>query len=474
QFFAGSATVHVDLTVRNPRRAAHPGGFWELGDAGSVLIEEAVLEFPLGSAVDGVRCSVERGAPLESCAMPFELYQDSSGGDQWRSPNHVNRDGQIPLTFRGYRLRAGGRETAGLRACPILTVTGGGRQLTVTTQYFWENFPKALNVAGDRLVVGLFPGQFSDAHEIQGGEQKTHRLTIAFDEDRVSEMPLEWARSPLIARADPWWYADAEAVSYLCPEATDPNVEYLDLIHAGIEGANRFERKREIIDEYGWRNFGDIYADHEGFYYKGPAPVVSHYNNQYDAIAGFAIQFFRTGDARWWRLMDELARHVVDIYHTTEDKPQYNRGLFWHTCHYADAGRATHRSYARNSGTNGGGPSAQHNYSTGLMLHYFLTGSAASREAAVGLADWVVNMEDGRQTVFRWVDRGPTGWATDGPSGPNGPNRASGNSLQTLINGTRLEGDRRYLLQAEQLIRRAIHPRQDLDALDLLNVELRW
>src|SRR5581483_11630959 len=71
QFFAGSATVHVDLTVRNPRRAAHPGGFWELGDAGSVLIEEAVLEFPLGSAVDGVRCSVERGAPLESCAMPF-------------------------------------------------------------------------------------------------------------------------------------------------------------------------------------------------------------------------------------------------------------------------------------------------------------------------------------------------------------------------------------------------------------------
>ena len=48
------------------------------------------------------------------------------------------------------------------------------------------------------------------------------------------------------------------------------------------------------------------------------------------------MQFLRTGDARWWRLMDDLARHVrdIDIYHTREDKAAYNGGLFWHTNHY--------------------------------------------------------------------------------------------------------------------------------------------
>ena len=42
--------------------------------------------------------------------------------------------------------------------------------------------------------------------------------------------------------------------------------------------------RREIIDEYGWRNFGEIYADHEAVYHQGRGPFVSHYNNQYDLI----------------------------------------------------------------------------------------------------------------------------------------------------------------------------------------------
>jgi hypothetical protein len=471
RFFAGLATAEIDLTIRNSKRAVHEGGFWELGDPGSVLIKEAAVECALTGGVDDVWCSVERGDGEGRYPMPFELYQDSSGGEQWHSTNHVNRDGNVPLTFRGYVVRAGGAETRGLRATPILTVQSGAQRVGFATEHFWQNFPKALTVTGDRLSIGLFPEQFADAHEIQGGEQKTHRFSLAFDEDS-----LEWVRSPLIPSIHPSWCADAGAVPYLCPEASDPNSGYLGLIHAAVDGASTFETKREIVDEYGWRNFGDIYADHEGYHYTGPKPVVSHYNNQYDAIAGFAIQFLRTGDVRWWRLMDELARHVVDIdlYHTDDDRPLYNHGLFWHTGHYTDAGRSTHRSYSRNSGTNGGGPSAQHGYSTGLLLHYLLTGSASSKQAVLELAEWVVAMEDGRRTVFSWVDRGPTGWATVGPFGLQGPTRASGNSIQTLINGARLSGDPRFLTHAEQLIRRSIHPQDDFEALELGDVERRW
>ena len=60
--------------------------------------------------------------------------------------------------------------------------------------------------------------------------------------------------------------------------------------------------EREVIDEYGWRHFGDVWADHETAYYDGPRPVISHYNNQYDVLQGFLIQFLLSGDVRWWEL----------------------------------------------------------------------------------------------------------------------------------------------------------------------------
>ena len=131
-----------------------------------------------------------------------------------------------------------------------------------------------------------------------------------------------------------------------------------------------------MIDEYGWRHFGEIYADHEAV---DRAGLVSHYNNQYDAIAGLASRFMQTGDARWWSAMCELAAHVtdIDLYHTTDDRAAYNGGYFWHTQHYVAAGTATHRSYSRLAVSSGGGPSSEHNYTTGLLLHHFLTGSRA-------------------------------------------------------------------------------------------------
>ena len=63
------------------------------------------------------------------------------------------------------------------------------------------------------------------------------------------------------------------------------------------------------------------------------------------------------------------------------------------------------RAAARTSG----GPSAEHNYNAGLMLHYFLTGDRASRDAAIGLARWVLDMDDGRRTPFRWLAGGADG-----------------------------------------------------------------
>jgi hypothetical protein len=478
-FFAGSATVRFALTLLNPRKAEHPGGLWDLGNGGSVYLRDAALTLtlPEGTGEVVVRCSPELGAPFQPLGLPVELYQDSSGGEHWRSTNHLNRHHVVTTTFRGYRLRNAAEERVGHRSTPSLSLTRGRSTLSIAVPHFWQNFPKALEASAGALVLRLFPRQHADLHEIQGGEQKTHEFYVAFARDGVTEEPLAWARSPMQTRATPEWYCDSGAVPYLTPRSTDPHTEYVSLVDAAIEGEDTFERKREVIDEYGWRHFGDIYGDHEAVFHKGPAPLASHYNNQYDPVAGFAYQFLRSGDFRWFRHMEELAAHVIDIdlYHTDRDKAAYNHGLFWHTVHYVDADTGTHRSYPKAGRVCGGGPANEQNYATGLMLHHFLTGSPASREAALELARWVIDMDDGNKTVFRWLARGDTGLASASRT-PfyHGPGRGAANSVLALLDGHRLSNDAAFLAKAEQLIRRCIHPADDIGARNLLDAENRW
>jgi hypothetical protein len=109
------------------------------------------------------------------------------------------------------------------------------------------------------------------------------------------------------------------------------------------------------------------------------------------------------------------------------------------------------------------------------MLHHFLTGSMQSREAALGLARWVIDMDDGRKTVFRWLSHADTGYASQSRDASyHGPGRGSGNSLNALIDGHRLSGDPAFLTKAEQLVRRCIHPADDIAKRNLLDVENRW
>jgi hypothetical protein len=473
-FYAGRNSTRIRVTLTNPRRAVHKGGFWDLGDPGSVFVKDVTLSFALPEGLEKLRlrCSPERGAGWQPVEAPFEIYQDSSGGENWKSTAHINRERRVPLTFRGYRLTNGSAVTNGLRATPIVAAEGGA--IGICVPYFWENCPKAIAVDERSIRVGLFPQQHADVFEIQGGEQKTHEIFVSFGNDAITDEPLEWCRTPIVASADPTWAMSTGEVPFLTPLED----RHASLVGAAVEGPQRFEQKREVADEYGWRHFGDIYGDHEAVRHTAPGVLVSHYNNQYDPIAGFGYQFLRTGDPRWRRLMVELATHVidVDIYHTDRDKAAYNHGLFWHTFHYGDADTSHHRSYPRIAlgRTHGGGPSADHNYTTGLMHYYFVTGDEMARDTVVALGQYVIDMEDGRRTPFRWLDRGETGRATLSAAGYYGPGRAAANSVSALLDAHRLTGESRFLANAERLIRRVIHPEEDITERRLDVPEQRW
>ncbi|HEY1378075.1 MAG TPA: hypothetical protein VGF55_14840 [Gemmataceae bacterium] len=482
-FFAGTGLARLRLTVHNPRRARHRGGLWDLGDPGSVLFRDLSLTLALADpAGPRVRWTEEPGRPVrEAAGDRFEIYQDSSGGANWQSRNHVNRDGRVPLSFSGYRVRGGGADESGARANPVVRLLGPGAAVTAAVPEFWQQFPKAVEAGEGALHVRLFPGQFADLFELQGGEQKTHTVWLHFGGPDTPDAVLDWAHRPADARPTPDWYAGSGSFPEFVPAApgaTDRFDEYLGPV---VEGPGSLVARREVIDEYGWRNYGDVYADHENAYYDGAKPVVSHYNNQFDSVFGAILQYARTGDRRWRDLFDPLARHVVDvdIYHTDDDRAAYRGGLFWMTDHYRDAATSTHRTYSRANRRPGqpygGGPGCEHNFTTGLLYYHYLTGDPQARAAVVGLADWVVRMDDGRLNLLGLADSGPTGLATATREFDyHGPGRGAGFSVNALLDGWLATGRRAYLDKAEALIRRCIHPADDVPARDLLDAERRW
>ena len=484
-FYAGTGLVRLEVTLHNPDRAKHAGGLWDLGDRGSVFFEELSVEFDLLQPSHRFSWSLaldDSEASSRNSLQNWSIYQDSSGGVNWNSLTHVNHKGKVPSRFRGYQLKVDDTVSSGRRPCPALSIHHTGGQISLAVPEFWQQFPTAISFEEKTVRVGLFPREYQGPFELQGGEQKTHTIWLEFADGRSSHTGkdelLRWVHQPLALRPSPEWCDESQALPGLCGLEPQTTQKFDTLLEESLQC---LLENRERVDEYSWRNYGDVFADHEQTYYEGTKPLVSHYNNQFDMVYGFLLQYLRTGQSCWFEQADVLARHVIDIdiYRTTADRAAYNGGLFWFTDHYLHAGTSTHRTYTaencRPGQPYGGGPGAEHNFTSGLLLYYCLTGNSNARDTVIGLADWVINMDDGRQNILGILDDGPTGLASGGSgNGHQVPNRAGGNSINALLDAWLLTADRSYVDFAEQLIRRSVHPEDDIDSLNLLDIEHCW
>jgi len=487
-FYHRSQLTEVETCLHNPRRARHPGGLWDLGDPGSIHFRSLVIQTRTPD-ITKVTMACEPGNPeVVQSNQNCLLYQDSSGGENWASTNHVDARGEITTRFRGYRLYSGDEVCQeGTRARPIMRVNTTGKTVQASMAQFWENFPSSLGVQHGKAIIGLFPADTITSFELQGGERKTQTTYLYYGD---SPHALNWTQAPVIPILNAQQYQASMAFPWF--QATVDKGPLEELIQLGLEGPSDFFKKREIIDEYGWRNFGDIFADHESLYQSDTeTPLISHYNNQYDAIYGFARQFALSGDIRWYRLMNDLAAHVrdIDIYHTDEDRVEYNNGLFWHTDHYLPAHTSTHRTFSKHNDTSstpgqtGGGPAEEHCYTTGLLYHYLLTGNIDSRRAVLELARWITGLHEGSgalteallkikryelpklKLLLKGRKLNPYRYSF---------NRGTGNYVNALIDAHLLDPASGWLEQAESVIRATVHPKDDIQARDLLSVEQRW
>jgi hypothetical protein len=481
KFFAGSALVHSEVLVHNPQAARHKGGLWDLGDEGSVRFKEIGLALAVAkSEVRSIFWEDQDDGQLYVGQKPLLIYQESSGGENWQSANHVDANNQLSVSYCGYRVLQGDEiQARGKRIQPAAGLQCQQGEVGLSIAHFWENFPSALCVDANIIKAGVFPARDAQVYELQGGEQKRHEIQFGIHKESV--LPeLKHQRLPVQVIVSPDLVEASGALSFFAPSDQDAT-DYRSYVDSLIVGANSFFAKAEQWDEFGWRNFGEAIADHEAVREKNPASFVSHYNNQYDLLHAAYMHFLKSGTAAWRELADQNAKHIIDIdiYHTKEDRWAYNGGMFWHTDHYVPAVTATHRTYSAANGEKnssyGGGPSNEHCYTSGLLLHYFLTGDLEAKHSVLELADWVCAMDDGTKTGLALFDPRPTGLASKTLDNDyHGPGRGAGNAINALLDAYTLSGQYAYLTKAESLIRRCIHPHDDIGAIGLHDVEHRW
>lgn len=493
--YRSTGLVKWQWTMHNPSRARHKGGLWDLGDPGSRCFREMGMTLRTATATRQSSVILRPGtSPIETPDQ-IKILQQSSGGENATSATHVDRYGRISVRHQGFDGKAGTKFLQGLRANPVIALHGKGtdagisasmsadvKPLAMAVPEFWQQFPKQLSASASEVSVGLWPAVPGTLHELQAGEQKTHTVWFDFSPDTRLHpaKSLAWVHDPLSASLSPSWYEQSGAIPFLAAPLENERREYQQIMQEALRGKQSFRAKREKIDEYGWRHYGDLYADHEAAYYRGIGPVISHYNNQYDALFGMLLQFWRTSDSDWWSLADSLGRHVadIDIYHTPFDKSSYSGGLFWHTAHYEQAWTATHRCYSRlakrTQGPHfGGGPATEHNYTTGLLHAYYMTGETIYRDTVLQLAGWVRAAENGDNNILGLVDSSATGWATFTLNW-HGPGRGAGNSINALLDAWLLTQEDDWLTLAETLLARTLHPNDDLSDDSLLDPETRW
>ncbi len=475
-FYVDSAIVKIEFTLINTKGAIHPNGLWDLGDDNSCYFRSLGFDF---SAKNSKKIQIKNhhSGVIYDAQTKITLTQFASGGENWQSINHVNAQGEVPLSENGFKVDTSESEYSGLRCEPTLLVANNDNFVAMHLNQFWQNFPKQIKHCQSKCRVSLFPDGY---HELQPGEQKSHVLWMDFDADAKA---IDWQGEQVSFKICQHYVEKTKVVAFYLADI--PHSSITETIALGLTGDTNFFDKREIIDEYGWRNFGEIYADHEAEQDSGEAIFVSHYNNQYDPIFGLLNQYMISQNELWLELANDLARHVIDIdiYHTNEDKPEYNHGLFWHTDHYLRAETCSHRTFSSRHKpvyqgyTSGGGPGPQHCYTTGLTLYYFLSGDESAKQAVVNLAKWINNSFEGSAGFLAKllaIKKSASLGVKNHITGLYPLDRGTGHFITAQLDAYELTNDNNYLTLANTIIQHTIHPLDNVAQRNLGNIELTW
>ena len=280
----------------------------------------------------------------------------------------------------------------------------GDHVCAVAVRNCWQNYPKAIGLGPEGVEVGICPdvstsdyrvGGYEEdrlyyyladgAYRLKCGMSRTHDLLHGFA-SQAGEAELRRAVRAFLAapvvRAEPEAYIRSGAVGELAEKGPADYEEWLG-------GARkRFLTNRTRRRAYGMMNYGDWFGERR--YNWG--------NMEYDTSWVFLNEHLRGGDAQWFDLGREAARHLVDV----------------DTCHASPSESAVAGQYAhcmghvggyypsgyRESSTAVGGMSLSHTWVEGLFLYSGMTGDARASESAKAACDRLAALVDERTYDF--------------------------------------------------------------------------
>lgn len=324
------------------------------------------LKYRIGGGIEGSEVHSGELAQKDSSVV---LYQDSSAGWMWQAATGnvwdpllkrnaealkaaAKPDDKPPVfigysqlvfdlltkrdgcTFMGYRvykdapgLSPGsdskfadpGKETAaGMRAPGWVEVDDGKTAVTVGCRWFWQMFPKSLEVRAPGTVsVGLWSRYLPRGHVFEGKIHRTHELVVDFRASGKG-LPAEKRFAAFCDRLVAWPGAEYNLASrvygdFMLPNPGDwPNYEKNALCAVvsaldenSIPGkGSSLAIEREKHDNFDVWKFGDSVK--EGWHHFGQYMEL-------DVPYCLAVHFSRTGDYRFFRELDLAARYLMDI-----------------------------------------------------------------------------------------------------------------------------------------------------------------
>jgi exo-rhamnogalacturonan lyase-like protein len=379
--YAGKKHLNLRVWLENSGKYGYVGRAEWFGFDGQAV--------ELGLGLGELKKATCEGAAADAAgAKKFKVAQHNPGNN-WKS-------------FK-WAVTAGGKELkTGARTGGAVALEGAGGKLNVGVRYFWENYSKAIEVDGSSLKFWLWPqdgswpptqgrwgsrgsGDFKNyrkagMYHIPGCVKKGHEIILDFS-GRALKASEATLRSPLMAMAAPAYYSQTDAApGWFAPgklktgdDAYDKAVANWD--RQALDGVDRKSKSSiwsgrtglnysRVRNWYGWMNFGD-----NGW---GGGMSSLHYDWTWIML----LNYMRHGDRGFFDMGVTMERHLAEVDHLWSDR---NHPLQQKMARYEFANPFIH-------GGLGDGrckPNPSHNWVSGIVLYYMLTGDQMAYECAI-------------------------------------------------------------------------------------------
>lgn len=395
-------------------------------------------------------------------ASPLKYTVSQSEGDDLSGTLGADEKLKLLQPYSEHYFVSGIIEKQG-KAKSILTRRLGWADITGATvgvcagiRYFWQMHPKAITLDGNGTIgIHIVPLQEKPVDVPKGitsqadtridfftGAARTHEFLIAFHRPDVNPASAAMAVvDPLLAVCSTSWYCQNTRVEGLLWDSNVENfkVEYreliseyqkkIDLVFNESAGTARRGGKRGT-EEYGFFSFGaGTESKGEGFISPNDWLNTRWDGNYYDFPRAVLVNFWRTGELRYWDVAQDSALHLadVDIAHYNPSNPKLN-GIE-HTC----PNRGHFRQWwgGEPFGVSGNMDSTK---SESLYDLYHMTGDAWFLDCALLVAQYSMNHTGGSL-------------------------RAIANRAKNLIEAYEQTGEKNYLDEAIKWLEKTLVPR---------------